>query len=117
MRWSAALILGLCVAGATGADDPPAELKQELQRFQGSWQVESWEDAGKPLAAADLKGRSVFFGANLFIVRKGGKTAQAGVLQLDLEKDPHTFNAVVKDGDDKDTVLLGVYAFDKTGLT
>jgi uncharacterized protein (TIGR03067 family) len=117
MRWSAALILGLSAAAATRADDPPDALKKELQRFQGTWQVESWEEAGKPLPAADLKARGLFFGANAFIVRKGGKAAQAGILQLDLDKDPHTFNAIVREGDGKDSVMLGVYAFDKDVLT
>jgi uncharacterized protein (TIGR03067 family) len=117
MRWSAALIVGLTVAAATGADDPPAELKREFQRFQGTWTVESWEEGGKALPAGDLKARGVFFGANAFIIRRDGKAAQAGIVQLDLDHEPHTFNAIVREGDGKDTVMLGVYAFDKDALT
>ncbi|MDB5309871.1 MAG: hypothetical protein JWO38_4073 [Gemmataceae bacterium] len=115
MRWYAGLILGL-LAAATGRADDPAKpspsTKDELQRFQGTWQVEAWEEGGKAVAAGDVKERAVFFGGNVFIFRRGGKVYQAGSVQLDPSKSPRTVNLVVKEGEGKDGVLLGVYALD-----
>jgi uncharacterized protein (TIGR03067 family) len=114
MRWCSGLALGVLIAVTAGrTQEPPRDevLRAELQRLQGTWQVESWEEGGKPLPAADLKDRTVFFGANAFILKRGGKLVQAGVVQLDPSKDPKTFNAIVREGERKDTVMLGVYEF------
>ena len=61
------------LAGVVAADEPEKKDKEkgptaadELQRFQGTWTVEAWEEGGKPLAEGDLKTRGVFFGANVF---------------------------------------------------
>src|SRR5260221_13542679 len=39
---------------------------KDLQRLQGTWHVEEWQEGGKALAATELKKRSVFFGGNIF---------------------------------------------------
>src|SRR5438552_1697436 len=65
--------------GTGPADDqpkkapPPAE---ELQKFQGTWQVESWEEGGKGVAAADLKKRGA---AYVVTYRLGEKVLFAGM--------------------------------------
>jgi uncharacterized protein (TIGR03067 family) len=113
MRWCAILALAAVSAGALVAQDPDDDAaRRHLQRFQGTWNVESWEDAGKAVPAADLKKRTVFFGANILVRKADGKTAQVGVLRLDPSHDPKTFNLSVKEGDGKDEVILGVYEFD-----
>lgn len=115
-----ALVLGfLATAAASAADPEPKKTptpSEELQRFQGTWQLDSWQQKGKPLAAEDLKKRGVFFGANLFVFRRDGKLLQAGSLQLDPSKSPHTVNLSVKEGDGKDGVMLGIYALDGNTL-
>ena len=85
---------------------PPA-VKDEFQKLQGTWQVESWEESGKPVPDADK--RTVFFGGNVFLVRQAGKTLLAGPAQLDPGKSPPAFNVAVKEGEGKDGVLLGIY--------
>jgi uncharacterized protein (TIGR03067 family) len=120
MRWPAALTLGVLLAAAAGRADEPAKAPSahdELQRFQGTWQVESWEEGGKPLPAAELKKRSVFFGANAFVFKKDGKLLQAGTVQLDPGKDPRTFTAIVKAPAREESVLLGVYELGPDTLT
>lgn len=118
MRRLTGLALGVLLVAAAGrADDPPPKQKkpkaptaaEELQRFQGTWQIESWEEGGKPPTAAELKKRGVFFGVNLFVFRRDGKVHQAGSVQLDPSKTPRTINLSVKDGEGKDGVMLGVY--------
>jgi uncharacterized protein (TIGR03067 family) len=98
--------------------DPPADPKksasaaEDLQRLQGTWTVEAWEEGGKALAAADLKKRGVFFGANLFIFRRDAKLSRAGAVQLDPAKSPATVNLSVREGEGKDDVMLGIYSLD-----
>jgi uncharacterized protein (TIGR03067 family) len=113
MKWCAGLTLGVLLATLGRADDPKAPTaRDELQRFQGTWQVEAWSEGGKPLSAADLKKRGVFFGGNVFVFRRDGKVYQAGSVQLEPGRSPRTVNLSVKDGEGKDGVMLGVYAFD-----
>ena len=100
-------------------DDPPRKPSpavEELQRFQGTWHVEVWEEAGKALGAADLKKRAVFFGANVFVFLRDGKVFQAGSTQLDPGKSPRTVNFSVKDGEGKDGVMLGIYSLEADTL-
>ncbi len=105
---SVALLVG---PGAT-ADDPPKKVPtaaEELQRFQGTWKVEAWEEGGKALTATDLKSRGAFFGGNIFIFKRDGKGFQAGTLQIDPGKSPATVNLSVREGEGKDDVMLGIY--------
>jgi uncharacterized protein (TIGR03067 family) len=104
-------LYALVVATAGLADDAPKTpaLSEEFQRFQGTWQVEGWVEGDKPVAAADLKKRSVFFGGNVFLFRRDGKIDRAGAVQIDPSKSPRTVNLSVKEGEGRDGVLLGVY--------
>jgi uncharacterized protein (TIGR03067 family) len=115
MRSLAALLsLGLLVGGGV-ADDPPKKATtpaEDLQRFQGTWTVEAWEEGGKALEDADLKKRGAFFGSNIFIFRRDNKTIRAGVLKLDPDKSPSTVNFSVREGEGKDDVMLGIYSIE-----
>lgn len=109
------LVAVALLVGVTAADEPKKKAPaaaEELQRFQGSWNVEAWEEGGKTLAAADLKTRGVFFGANLFLFRRDQKVHQAGAVQLDPGKAPRTVNLSVREGEGKDDVMLGIYSLD-----
>lgn len=122
MRCLAALTLGALIAAAAGraGDDPPAKapsVRDELQRFQGTWLVESWEEGGKPLPAAELKKRSVFFGANAFVVKHDNKVLKAGLLELDPAKAPRAFKAAVKAPPREEGAMLGVYELGPDTLT
>lgn len=115
MKSLAALTSLLLLTGLLAADDPPKKAPtaaEELQRFQGTWQLQSWEEGGKALTDDDLKKRSVFFGANIFLFRRDGKPLQAGVLQLDPGKSPPTANFSVREGEGKDDVMLGIYSLE-----
>ncbi|HEY3789161.1 MAG TPA: TIGR03067 domain-containing protein [Urbifossiella sp.] len=114
----AAVDLVLLFSIGLAADSPkkaptPTE---ELQRFQGTWQIQAWEESGQPLAAADLKKRSVFFGGNIFVFRRDGKLHQAGTVQIDSSKSIRTINLSVKDGPGKDGVMLGIYSLESNTL-
>jgi uncharacterized protein (TIGR03067 family) len=109
-------ILGFQTVGLT--DDPPKtpSARDELQHFQGTWQVTAWEEDGKAILDRQMKERTVFFGGNVFIFRRGEKVHQAGAVQLDPSKSPRTMNMSVKEGDGKDGVMLGIYEFENDTL-
>lgn len=115
MKALAAIVSVVLLCGTGAADEPPKKVPtaaEELQRLQGTWQLEAWEEAGKALPAADLKKRGVFFGANIFIFRRDDKVYQAGAAQLDPGKSPATVNLSVREGAGKDDVMLGIYSLD-----
>lgn len=108
-----ACLVALALCAAARGDDPPAKAPaaaDHLQKFQGTWRVEAWDTGGK--AADDLKDREAFFGANVFVFRRAGKPVQAGTVQLDTSKTPHTINLSVREGEGRDEVMLGVYELD-----
>lgn len=112
MRWTSGLVLASLLAMTSGRADEPENvpsIKDEFQALQGTWEVESWEEGGKEVAAEDLKKRTVFFGGTVFIVRRDGKVHQAGSVQIDPVKNPRTMNFMVKEGKGRDAVMLGVY--------
>lgn len=114
MKSLAALVSVVLLSGFIRADDPKKTptAAEELQRFQGTWQLELWEEGGKALETAEFKKRSIFFGANIFLFRRDGKTLQAGMLQLDPGKSPTTANFSVREGEGKDDVMLGIYSLE-----
>ena len=94
---------------------PVPEVREVLQKLQGTWPVEGWTDGGKALPkGAD---RSVFFGGNILLVRQAGKTLFAGPVFLNPAADPPAFDATVREGEGKGDALAGVYKLDGETLT
>jgi uncharacterized protein (TIGR03067 family) len=115
MKPLAALALLLLLVGTVAADEPPKKAPaavEVLRQLQGTWQVESWEEGGKAIAADNLKKRGVFFGANVFILRRDDKPFRAGAIQFDPSKAPATMNFIVREGDKKGEVMPGIYSLD-----
>lgn len=115
MKCVAALALGLCLVPSGRSADPPKKpptAPEELQRFQGTWRVEKWQENGRELPAADLKKREVFFGANVFVFRRDGKVHQAGIAKLDPAASPRTIDLTVREGEAKGDSLSGIYLLD-----
>ncbi len=83
--------------------------KQEIQRLQGTWDCLSWVEGGKVLDKDELKGRTAFFGADVCILRHGGKIMQIVTQKLDPTREPKTVTATVNQGRQKGDVLLGIY--------
>jgi uncharacterized protein (TIGR03067 family) len=123
---SSALWFLLAAAAAPGGDAQPPDkgIREELQRLQGSWQIEMLEEDGEKLSADDLKGRSILFGKDAFFLRRNNAVVQIGLLKLDPTKSPKTANAIILQGDHKGDIMLGIYelqgdnlkiCFDKEG--
>lgn len=111
MRCLIALPFLLLAASAADPEKAPT-VAEELQRFQGTWQIDSWEEGGKKLAAAEREKRAVFFGANVFVFRRDGKLHQAGAATITPGKSPRTINFAVKEGEGKDSSFHGIYEFE-----
>lgn len=115
MRPLAALTLLLLLVGAVAADEPPKKAPTAadvLRQLQGTWQIESWEDGGKALAEKELKLRTVFFGANILLIRRDEKVFRGGGIRLDPAKAPATIDFIVREGDGKGEVMPGIYSLD-----
>lgn len=86
--------------------------RKELLKFQGTWIVETQELDGKPAKGEEIKTRSYFCGADVFVVRKGTELLQLGVQKVDPSKSPKTINATVTKGLYQGETMLGIYEID-----
>ena len=84
-------------------------VKGELQKLQGTWQIELQEEDGMKLAEDELKGRTLSFGKNLFLIRQNTKMVQIGKLKIDPSKSPKTINTVIEKGAHEGDILPGIY--------
>ena len=109
-------LLGLLLAPALGQIPPPAPLdpkvQQELQRLQGAWQIEAQEENGEKLSADELKGRTLCFGRETYLLRHHNEVVQIAALKLDPTKKIKTVNALVVQGKQKGEIMLGIYERD-----
>jgi uncharacterized protein (TIGR03067 family) len=108
---SALFVALLPTAAAQEAKPAPRDraVKRALLQLQGSWQFESLEEDGKKVAGDELKQRTLFFGADIFLMRRGSELLQAGNVQVNPAKTPRSINAIVSKGENKGRVMLGIY--------
>jgi uncharacterized protein (TIGR03067 family) len=109
-------VAALVLLVVSPAGQPPAAredaIKKTLLRWQGTWRPISAVENGATLPADKLKDQSFFVGADTFLIRQGQIALQAGNLQIDPTVSPSTVNVIVKQGQKKDTTLLGIYSLD-----
>ena len=86
----------------------PAD-RLELERFQGSWTIESQELDGKPAQAEEIRARTLFCGSEVFLIRKGTALLQLGTLQIDASKEPKAVTATISKGLYQGETMLGIY--------
>lgn len=86
--------------------------RKELQKFQGTWVVESQELDGKLAKTAEINTRTFFCGADVFVVRKGTELLQLGIHKIDPSKSPKTINATITKGLYQGETMLGIYEID-----
>lgn len=87
-------------------------IRRELQKFQGTWTVESQELDGKPAKSIEIASRTFFCGADVFLVRKGTELLQLGVHKIDPSQSPKTINATIAKGLYQGETMLGIYEID-----
>lgn len=107
LNLAALLLISVPAALADDAADAKGDGFKDSQALQGTWQMESFEDAKK--AKVDPKKRTLFFGANTAMLRDGDRVLQLGVVTLTTGKTPRRMDILVKKGEGEDTTMLGIY--------
>src|SRR5262245_54273652 len=81
---------------------------KELEKLQGTWSLESYEEDGEATPKDKLKSRKIFFGADQFIVKHGNRLAQIGKHKLDPSNGRY-IDATIIAGQHKGQTLPGIY--------
>ena len=100
------LVVGLVIVPRVAGQEI---VKKELEKLQGTWMFDSYEENGKQTPAAELKDKRIFFGASQFIVKQGEELVQVGSVKLDPVDGHRDFDATVAAGPNKGTVMRGIY--------
>jgi len=101
----ASLALGGLLPGRGGADSG----EDVLKKIQGTWKFISQEMDGKPMPKEDLAKQTITFAGDKWTVRRDGKVIQAGTHHFDPTKKPGQVDAVVTEGENKGSTMLGVF--------
>jgi len=102
--------IALLVAGGTlhgGGGDEAGE--KDLKKIQGTWKFVSQEMEGKPRPPEELAKLTITFSGDKWSVREAGKVVQGGTHKFDPSKKPAHVDAVVTEGEDKGSKMLGIY--------
>jgi uncharacterized protein (TIGR03067 family) len=97
------LLLG---AGWLTADD---KSEKDQEAFQGTWQLETLNQAGNAAPAEQLKGIVFLLKDNTYTISMGGKEVEKGTFKLDSSKKPKTVDFEIQSGNDKGKKQPGIY--------
>lgn len=107
----------LTASGGVGvwADDK-GQVENELKKFHGTWVFESVEAGGQKAPADQLKGVTITFEGDTYVVKKGDELIQGGRQKLDPSKTPKAIDVTITEGPNKGAVMLGIYEIDADTL-
>jgi uncharacterized protein (TIGR03067 family) len=106
--WAVAVI-SLAAGGALLGGDAGDAGAKALAKIQGTWRFVSQEMAGQPRPPEEVKKLTITFKGDKWTVREAGKVVQAGTHKLDPTTKPGHVDAVVTEGQDKGSTMLGIY--------
>lgn len=98
-----------------GAEQPSAEAKKELQKFEGTWTMVSLELNGRPAPDEAVKAIRATIKGDKVTIHEGEKTNQA-TISVDSGKNPKWLDAVGKEHG-KEVRTIGIYKFNGDQLT
>jgi uncharacterized protein (TIGR03067 family) len=104
------LVIGLLPAGDAGK-----ETKQELDRLQGNWILESVETKGNLLPKDKIAQNVLVIKGDSFVTMREGKVLAEATFRIDPAKNPKWIEQVFKNKEGKLVVRPGIY--DLTGDT
>jgi uncharacterized protein (TIGR03067 family) len=90
------------------------DVRQELAKFEGTWQTVYVEIDGKPFKGDFKNDRLVIAGKNYQLT--GPKVKMEGTIKIDPSKNPRHMDTEVTDGDGKGTKTVGIYELDGQNL-
>jgi RNA polymerase sigma factor (sigma-70 family) len=122
LRWAMAFALAVVVIGAgvtagvsralAAADDDP-KVKAELKKFQGTWVFIYAEKAGEEQEVGD---HQLKFDGETFSVADHGHVEEKGTFKLDPSKNPKEIDLRVRDRNNDEKTVLGIYTWDGENL-
>ena len=93
------------------AADDKDETKKELERFQGTWKLESVEIGGMKMDTKVFEDVRLILEGDKF-THKEGKEPVHGTFKVDVSKKPKTIDITFTDGPEKGNTVLGIYELD-----
>ena len=103
-----AVAVGLLVA----ADAPKDDAKNDLKKFQGTWQVTTMEVDGQKMPAEEAKNFQVIIKGDKYTLKNMDNIVSEGTVKLDPSKKPRAIDITPMEGDGKGQSMLGIYEID-----
>jgi uncharacterized protein (TIGR03067 family) len=104
------VVIAALAAGGTVRSGGGKEAGEDvLKKIQGTWTFVSQEMEGEPRPREELAKQTITFAGDKWTVRRDGKVVQAGTHKFDPDKKPAQVDAVVTEGEDKGSTMLGIY--------
>jgi uncharacterized protein (TIGR03067 family) len=103
------VVASLAAGGALQGEGGKDAGEDVLKKIQGTWKFASQELEGKPRPKEELANQTITFDGDKWTVRRDGKVVQAGTHKFDPGKKPAQVDAVVTEGEDKGSTMLGIY--------
>src|SRR5262245_27983723 len=116
-RMCLGVVIAVVAAGGTLRGGGKDAGDKELKKIQGTWKFISHEMDGKPTPKEEVAKLTITFAGDKWTVRVEDKVVQAGTHQLDGAKKPAQVDAVVTEGEDKGSTMLGIYELTGDKLT
>ena len=111
-----ALVVWKRAKSAEGGKD--TRIKEELARFQGTWQLVSAESDGEPAPEERVRQIRVTIQGNTHTVRFGDRVIAHDVsFEIDPAQSPKQVTDTINDGPDTGKRFLGIYALEGDRLT
>ncbi|HEV3082055.1 MAG TPA: TIGR03067 domain-containing protein [Gemmataceae bacterium] len=102
-------VVSLAASGVLLGGDAKEAGESTLKKIQGTWRFVSQEMEGRPRPQEELTKLRITFTGDKWAVRQEGKVVQAGTHKFDPTKKPAQVDAVVTEGEDKGSTMLGIY--------
>jgi uncharacterized protein (TIGR03067 family) len=103
------MLLLVLVTGLLPGPDAEKETKQELERLQGSWILESVETKGKELPKDKIALNVLVLRGDKFLTMSGAKVLAEATFKIDPTKNPKWIDQVFKNKEGKLVVRPGIY--------
>jgi uncharacterized protein (TIGR03067 family) len=103
-RMAMMLVVGLVLA----ADTPKEKVMKEMERFQGTWKLESMEANGMKVPEETFKNSKLVIKGDQFTFSQGDVDYK-GSFKVDVAQKPKTIDITFTDGPEKGNTIVGIY--------
>ena len=94
------------------ADSGDNAAKNDLEKFQGTWNLISAERDGKKTPEEEARKIKLTIQGNQFVLRKEGVVVSEGSMTLDASKKPKEVNETITAGPNKGKVFSAIFEID-----